>query len=89
MIQLLFAPGSDLKGRASDPALPNDRLERSDSKFRVIGNRNCDCTEIGMPLHHDVATALADELKAVLFEDAAGVSSGQDAKSTHGPLRSG
>lgn len=55
----------------------------------MIGNRNCDGTEIRTPLHHDVATTLADGLKPVLFEDAADVSSGQDAKFTHGPLRSG
>jgi hypothetical protein len=36
-----------------------------------------------------VASALADDLKPVLFENAADVSSGQDAKFTHGPLRSG
>lgn len=78
-----------LEGRASDPALTNDRLERSDSKFRVIGNGNGHGAEIRSALHYDVASALADDLKPVLFENAADVSSGQDAKFTHGPLRSG
>jgi hypothetical protein len=36
-----------------------------------------------------VASALTDDLKTVLFEDAADLSSGKDAKLTHGPIRSG
>lgn len=69
--------------------MANDRLERSDSKFRVIMNGNGHGAAIHSALHYDMASALAYDLKAVLFEDAAGVSSGQDAKFTHGPLRSG
>lgn len=69
--------------------MPNDGLQRSDPKLRVIRNWDCDGTEIGTPLHHDVASALTDESKTVLFEDAADVSSGKDAEFTHGPLRSG
>lgn len=33
--------------------------------------------------------ALTDDLKIVLFEDAADISDGKDAEFTHGPLRSG
>ncbi len=42
-----------------------------------------------MPLYHDVASALTDNLKSVLLENAAEVSSGNDAEFTRGPLRSG
>ncbi len=81
--------GLDLEGGARDPALPNDGLQRSDPKLRVIGNWNCDGTEVRSPLHHDVAPALTDDLKIVLFKDAADVSPRKDAEFTHGPLRSG
>ena len=40
-------------------------------------------------LHHDVASTLANNLKSLLFENAAGVLSRQDAEFTYGPLQSG
>jgi hypothetical protein len=46
---------------------------------------NCHGAKISSALHDDVASPLADDLKTVLFKDAAGLSSGQDAKFTHGP----
>lgn len=79
----------DFEDGAMDPTLPNDRLQRTDPQFMVIRNRNRHCAKIGSPLHDNVTPALADDMESVLFEDAAGVSSGKDAKLTHGPLRSG
>lgn len=81
--------GLAFEGGAVDSALPNDRLEGSDSEFQVVGHRDRDAAEVGSLLHDDVASSLTDYLKTVLFEDAADVSSGEDAKLTHGPLRSG
>ncbi len=43
----------------------------------------------GAPLHHHVAAPLTNHLKSVLFQDAADVSSREDAQLTHAPLRSG
>ncbi len=64
-------------------------LERSDSNLRVIENWNGDGAKVCSPLHHDVAPALTDDLKIVLFKDAADVSPRKDAEFTHGLLRSG
>ncbi|CUS32857.1 hypothetical protein COMA2_110127 [Candidatus Nitrospira nitrificans] len=64
-------------------------MQRSDSNLSVIGNWNCDGAKVRSPLHHDMASALTDDLKIVLFEDAADVSPRKDAEFTHGPLRSG
>ena len=55
----------------------------------MIGNGDCHCAEIGLPLHDDVASASTDFLKTVLFEDTADISSRKDAKLTHEPLQSG
>ena len=74
---------------SSDPALSNDRLPRSDLQLGVIWNGNGDGAEVGSALHHDVVSTLANDLKPLLFGDAAGVLSRQDTEFTHGPLRSG
>jgi hypothetical protein len=39
------------------------------------------------PLHDDVASMLPNDLRTMLFKNAAHVSSGEDAKLTHVPLR--
>jgi hypothetical protein len=61
-------------------------LQRSNFKFGMIRDWSGYGAEFGVPLHHNVASALTDELKIVLFENAAGLSSRQDAEFTHGPL---
>jgi hypothetical protein len=60
---------------SSDSALSNDRLQRSDLQLGVIWNGNGYGAEVGLPLHHNMASTLADDSKPMLFEDAAGVSS--------------
>ncbi|MDP3092112.1 MAG: hypothetical protein Q8N04_15670 [Nitrospira sp.] len=55
----------------------------------MIWNGHCHRAGGGMPLHHHVATALADQMESVLLENATGVSSGEDAEFTHAPLQSG
>ena len=61
----------------------------SQSDRELDGNWNCGGAKVRSPLHHDMASALTDNLEIVLFEDTADVSSGKDAEFTHGPLRSG
>jgi hypothetical protein len=80
---------SGFEGGAGHSALSNDCLQGSDSDFSMIGNGDCHCTEVGSPLHDDMASSSTDFLKTVLFEDAADISSREDAKLTHEPLRSG
>lgn len=77
----------DLEHSAGYSTLPNDCLERSDSQFRMIGNWHCDGAEFRSPLHDDVATTLTDDVKPVLFKDAASVSSRKDTKLTRELLR--
>lgn len=64
----------DFQDGAMDPTLPNDRVQRTDPRFRAIRNRKRHCAKISSPLHDNVTPALANNVKAVLFEDAAGVS---------------
>jgi hypothetical protein len=52
--------------RADDAALTNDRLQRSDSEFRMVWYRDRNGAEIGVSLHDDVASSVADLLKTVL-----------------------
>lgn len=72
---------------SSDPALSNDRLQHSDLQLGVIWNGNG--AGLDSTLHQDVASTLANDLKPLLFEDVAGVSSRQDVEFTHGALQSG
>lgn len=78
-----------LKRRASNPTLPNDRLQCSNPQFRVIRYRNRHRPKVGPPLHNDMASALTDYLKTLFFENAADIPPGEDAELTHWPLRSG
>ena len=72
-----------------DAALPNDRLQSSDSDFCMVWDGNRHCAEISLPLHHHVVSALPDHLETVLFENAEDFLSGEDAERTHAPLQSG
>ncbi len=55
----------------------------------MIRNRDGHRAGERVPLHHHVAAALADHLESVLFQNATGVSPGEDAELTHAPLQSG
>jgi len=79
----------DFESGASHTALPNDGLQSPDFDFGMIRNRHGDRAEVSPALHRDMASPLADHLKAVLLEDAADVSSGKDPELTHVLLRSG
>jgi hypothetical protein len=85
----LLWDGLDLEGGPSDSTLSNDGLQRSNFQFGMIRDWNGYGAEFSLPLHDNVTSALADNLKPMLFEDSTSLSSRQDAEFTHGPLRSG
>jgi len=72
-----------LKRCVGDSALPNIDWSVPNSQFRMIGNWYGDSVEISSPSHSDVVATLAGDMKPMLFEDAARVSSGQDAQFAH------
>lgn len=76
------------KDGPGNATLSNDRLQGADSYFWMVGNGHRHRAEIRSPLHNDMAAPLPDSLKPMLFEDAADISSGEDAEFTHEPLRS-
>ncbi len=65
------------------PAPPTHLTIRIKTSSNSLRRRND-----GLARHHDMASVLTDDLKIVLFEDAADVSPRKDAEFTHGPLRS-
>jgi hypothetical protein len=80
---------SGLKGVARDAALSDDGLQCADSDFGMIRNRDRYSSTIGTPLHDDVTPSLPDDLKSMLFKNAAHVPARKDAELTHAPLQSG
>ncbi len=72
-----------------DPALPNDRLRGSNPNLWVVWNGYRHRPKVASLLHDDVASTLPNDLKAMLFENTAHVSSGEDAELTHVPLQIG
>ena len=77
----------DLECGACDAALADDRLQGSKSNLWMVWNGHRHRPKVASPLHDDVASTLPNDLKTMLFKNAAHVSSGEDAKLTHGPLR--
>ena len=80
---------SGLEGAARDAALSDDGLQRADSDFGMVRNRDRYCSTISMPLHDYVTASLPNDLEAVLFKDAAHGLAGKDTEFTHAPLQSG
>ena len=77
----------DFECGACDTALANDRLQGSDSDLWMVWNGYGHRPKFASPLHDDVASTLPNDVKTMLFKNAAHVSSGEDAKLTHVPLR--
>jgi hypothetical protein len=80
---------SGLESAARDAALSDDGLQGADSDFGMIRNRDRYGSTIDTPLHDHMTASLPNELKAVLFKDAAQVPAGKDTELTHAPLQSG
>ena len=77
----------DFECGAGDAALANDRLQGTDSNLWMVWNGYGHRPKIAEPLHDDVASALPNDLKTMLFKNTTDVSPGEDAKLTHVPLR--
>lgn len=80
---------SGLEGAARDAALSDDGLQRADSDFGVVRNRDRYGSTVGTPLHDDVTASLSNDLETMLFKDAAQVPAGKDAELTHAPRQNG
>lgn len=61
---------SGLEGAARDAALSDDGLQRADSDFGVVRNRDRYGSTVGTPLHDDVTASLSNDLETMLFKDA-------------------
>jgi len=85
---LIETVGLDFERSARDTTLPYDRLQRTYSELGVIRNWHGHGPAFRASLHDDMAAALTNHLKTVMFEDPANIPSGEDAKFTHGLLRS-
>ena len=72
---------------ACDTALANDRLQSFNPNIWMVWNWYCHRPKVASPLHDDVASTLPNDVKTMLFKNAAHVSSGKDAKLTHVSLR--
>ena len=55
----------------------------------MVWNGYCHRAKVASPLHDDMTSTLPNDLKAMLFENVANVSSGEGAELTHVPLRIG
>ena len=53
----------------------------------MVWNGYCHRAKVASPLHDDMTSTLPNDLKTMLFKDVTDVSSGEDAKLTHVPLR--
>lgn len=71
---------SGLECAARDAALSHDGLQRADSDFDVVRNRDRCGSTIGTPLHDDVTASLSNDLETMLFKDA---------ELTHAPRQNG
>ena len=80
---------SGFESVARDAALSDDGLQRADSDFGMIRNRDRYGSTIGTSLHDPVTASLPNHLEVVLFKDAAHVPAGKDAELTHAPLQNG
>lgn len=86
---LYFGYESGLESGARDATLTDDGLQRANSDFGVIRNRDRYGVTIGTPLHNHMTTSLPNELEAVLFKNTADLPAGKDAELTHAPLQNG
>ena len=77
----------DFECGADDAALANDRLRGSNPNLWMVWNGYGHRPNVAKPLHDDVASALPNDLKTMLFKNTTDVSPGEDAELAHVPLR--